>query len=115
MKVNETKSSHITFTLRKDQCPPVCINHTVIPHVETVKYLGLHFDRRLTSKEHIFMKRKQLNRKTREIKWLMGKNSPLSLENKLLIYKTILKPVWTYGIELWGSANKSNIAIMQRY
>jgi len=115
MKVTETKSSHITFTLQKGQCPPVCINQTVISHVETVKYLGLHFDRRLTWKEHIVMKRKQLDPKTREIKWLIGKNSPLSLENKLLIYKTILKPVWTYGIELWGCANKSNIAIMQRY
>jgi len=115
IKVNETKSSHITFTLLKDQCPPVCINQTVIPHVEMVKYLGLHFDHRLTWKEHVAMKRKQLNHKTREIKWLIGKNSPLSLENKILIYKTILKPVWTYGIELWGCANKSNIAIMQRY
>jgi len=28
---------------------------------------------------------------------------------------TILKPIWTYGIELWGCASKSNIAIMQRY
>jgi len=37
---------------------------------------------------------------------------PPSLENKMLICKTILKPVWTYGIELWGSANKSNRAVM---
>ena len=37
------------------------------------------------------------------------------LENKLLIYKTVLKPVWTYGIELWGCASKSNIEIIQRY
>ena len=76
MKVNETKSSLITFTLRKGQCPPVSINQTVIPHVETVKYLGLHFDHRLTWKEHIAMKRKQLDHKTREIKWLMGKPPP---------------------------------------
>jgi len=108
MKVNETKSSHITFTLRKGQCPPVCINQTVLPHVETVKCLGLHFDRRLTWKEHIAMKRKQLDHKTREIKWLIGRKSPLSLENEILIYKTTLKPVWTYGIELWECANKSN-------
>jgi len=114
MKVKVTKSSHITFTLPKGQCPPVCINPTVIPHVETVKYLGLHFDRRLTWKERIVMKRKQLEHKPREIKWLIGKNSPLSLENKMLMYKTILRPVWTYGIELWGGTNKSNIATMQR-
>ena len=60
-------------------------------------------------------KRKQLDHKTREINWLIGKNSPLSLENKILIYKTVLKPVWTYGIELWGCAIKSNKMIIQRY
>ena len=42
-------------------------------------------------------------------------HSPLSLENKILIYKTILKQVWTYGIELWGCASNSNIEIIQRY
>jgi hypothetical protein len=115
MKINETKSPHIMFTLRKGQCPPVCINQTVIPHVEKVKYLGLHFDRRLTWKERIAITRKQLGHKTREIKWLIGKNSPFSLENKILINKTVLRPVWTYGIELWGCANKSNTAIRQRY
>ena len=52
---------------------------------------------------------------TREIYWLNGKHSPLSLENKHLIYKTVLKPVCTYGIELWGCATKSNIAVIQRY
>jgi len=114
-KINETKSSHITFTLRRGHCPPVYINQTVVPQAETVKYLGLHVDKRLTWKDHVKTKRKQLYLKTREIYWLIGKHSPLSLENKLLIYKTVLKPVWTYGLELWGCASKSNIAVIQRY
>ena len=59
IKVNETKSSHITFTLRKDNCPAISINQTVLPQVESVKYLGLHFDRRLNWKVHITKKRKQ--------------------------------------------------------
>jgi hypothetical protein len=29
--------------------------------------------------------------------------------NKILIYKIILKPIWTYGIKLWGVASTSNI------
>ena len=61
------------------------------------------------------MKRNQLEHKTREISWLIVKHSPLSLENKLPIYKRVLKPVWTYGIELWGCATKSNIAVIQCY
>jgi hypothetical protein len=91
------------------------INRTIVPHAETVKYLGLYFDRRLTWKDHITTKRKQLQHKTRELNWLIGKTSPLTLENKILIYKTVLKPVWTYGIELWGCASKTNIAVIQRY
>jgi hypothetical protein len=115
LKINENKSTHITFSLRQGQCPQFYINQTIVPHEETVKYLGLYFDRRLTWKIHIVTKRKQLLHKTRELKWLIRKTSPLSLENKLLLYKTVLKPIWTYGIELWGCTAKSNTKIIQRY
>jgi hypothetical protein len=83
-------------------------------HLRTQKLL-FYVDKRLTWKNHVAMKRKQLDLKTRVIYWLIGKHSPLSLENKLLIYKTVLKPVWTYGIELWWCATMSNIAVIQRY
>jgi len=46
---------------------------------------------------------------------ILERKSELSIENKLLIYKTILKPIWTYGIPLWGTASNSNIEILQRY
>ena len=39
LKINKTKSSHITFTLRRGHCPPVYINQTVVPHAETVNAL----------------------------------------------------------------------------
>jgi hypothetical protein len=31
------------------------------------------------------------------------------------IYKTILKPIWTYGILFWGTASTSNIEILERF
>jgi hypothetical protein len=43
------------------------------------------------------------------------RTSELSTENKLLIYKTILKPIWTNGIPLWGTASNSNIEIIQSH
>jgi hypothetical protein len=46
---------------------------------------------------------------------LIGRKSKLSLDNKVLLYKSILKPVWTYGIQLWGTACLSNINILQRF
>jgi hypothetical protein len=71
-------------------------------------------DSKLSWKDHIIKKRKQMELKVTHLYWLIGKKSKLSLENKLLIYKTIIKPIWTYGIELWGCASKSHIAIIQR-
>ena len=47
--------------------------------------------------------------------WFLGKKLSLSLENKLLLYKVIMKPSWTYGIELWGCSSKSNVNIIQRF
>jgi hypothetical protein len=47
--------------------------------------------------------------------WLLGRKSKLSVNNKLLNYKAILKPIWTYGIQLWGTTSNSNIAILERF
>ena len=113
--INESKSVQVTFTLRKETCPPVYLNGKPIPQCDKVKYLGMHLDRRLTWKDHIWSKRKQLNLKLTKMYWLIGRKSNLSIENKLLIYKCIIKPVWTYGIQLWGTASKSNIEIIERF
>jgi hypothetical protein len=47
--------------------------------------------------------------------WLIDKKSQLSLENKITIYKAIIKPMWTYGIELWGCNKPSNTKILQTF
>jgi hypothetical protein len=47
--------------------------------------------------------------------WLLGRKSKLSTSNKLLAYKVILKSIWTYRIQLWGSASISIIKILERF
>jgi hypothetical protein len=37
-----------------------------------------------------------------------------SIGNKLLIYKAVIKPMWSYGREMWGCASKSNVVIILR-
>lgn len=115
IKANEKKSTHITFTLKKMNCPSVKLNNVSIPQHDVVKYLGLHLDRRLTWKKHIETKLTQLKLKSAKMQWLLGHKSHLSLENKVLLYKVILKPIWTYGIQLWGSTCASNVELIQRY
>jgi hypothetical protein len=53
--------------------------------------------------------------KLKQMYWFLGKKLSLSIENKLLLYKVIIKPIWTYGIELWGCSSKSNVNIVQRF
>jgi hypothetical protein len=86
-----------------------------IPQETHVKYLGLHLDRRLTWQTHLFPKRKQLGISLTKMYWLLGRKSNLSISNKLLLYKAILKPIWTYGIQLWGTTSNSGIAILERF
>jgi len=91
------------------------LKNEYLPKADEVKYLGIHLDRRITWRKHITTKRKQLGLKLRNLYWIIGRKSQLSLENKLLVYKVILKPVWTYGIQLWGTASNSNLEIIERF
>ena len=115
IKANSSKSFHVTFTNRKGSCPSVTLFGSKIPQADDVKYLGMHLDKHLNWRKHIFTKRKQLGLQLQKMYWLIGRKSQLSIENKILIYKAILKPVWTYGIQLWGTASTSNVEILQRF
>jgi len=115
LQINQTKSVHTTFTLRLLPCPAVSIFGSQIPNSQTVKYLGLILDRRLTWAHHIKSKRLHLNARFRLLKTFTNNNTHINLNTKLLIYKFLIKPVWTYGIQLWGNANKSNLNKIQTF
>jgi hypothetical protein len=55
-----------------------------------------------------------MNMKLCEMSWLMNRKSKLSLKNKLILYKSIIKPIWTCGVQLWGCTKPSNTQIIQR-
>ncbi|VVC34843.1 Endonuclease/exonuclease/phosphatase,Reverse transcriptase domain [Cinara cedri] len=112
IKINETKSIHYTFTLRQIVCPPIFLNNVPLPTAQNVRYLGLHLDRRLTWATHTHNKRLALNNRSRQLRYLLT-SQHLNLKNKLLLYKLLLKPIWTYGIQLWGAAKKSNLNKIQ--
>jgi hypothetical protein len=97
IRVNPAKFAHVTFTMQHVTCPPVFLHTTQIPVKSKVKYLGLHLDRKLTWRKHIQTKRRHLHLKLQAMSWLLGRHSQLSLSNKLLLYKCILKPVWTFS------------------
>lgn len=115
IKSSAMKSNHITFTLRKGDCPQITLGGERLPKQNCVKYLGMHLDRRMTWSNHIKAKKTEANIQLNNLIWLIGQQSPLSMNNKLLVYNSVIKPIWSYGIELWGAASNSNLEILQRF
>lgn len=115
ISLNETKSHYILFTKCKHNAKPITVKGKELQATDCVKYLGMHLDKGLTWKRHINIKRKQLDIQFRKYYWLVGRRSSLSIQNKLLLYKTIFKPVWSYGIQLWGTTSNSNISKIERF
>jgi len=90
------------------------LNGLKIPQTKDAKCLG-HLDRRLNWRKHIFSKRKQLGIQLGKMYWLLGSKSQLSIKNKLLLYKAILKPIWAYGVQPWDTVSNSNIKVLERF
>lgn len=104
----------VTFTLKRTfslKHPTTTLNHLEIPQAIDVKYLAIHLDKRLTWKNMCKWEGKLL-----KFCWI---NSilyiSLLIENKLLIYTSIIKIIWTYAIHVWGTASKSNIDTLKRF
>lgn len=116
IKINELKSVHVNFTNKQlSNIPTVSLNNVIVPYENTAKYLGMTLDAKLRWKEHVKKKRTELDLKYRQLYWLIGRNSKLATYNKLLIYKQVLKPIWLYGIQLWGCTKKTNIKPIQTF
>jgi hypothetical protein len=113
IKADRSKLVHVTSITRRETCPPVHINNINLPQQDDVKYLGLHLNRRLIWLKHTFTKRKQLGMMVTKMHWLLEWKSKLSTSNKILIYEAILKPICTYGIQLWSTASTSNTDILE--
>jgi hypothetical protein len=109
------KSTYIIFTNLKIDQRSFHLNGVRILRANTAEYLGMTLDAKLRRKAHIRKKQGELQIKFRKMYWLLGRRSELSMYNKLLVYKQVLRPVWTRGVQLWECAKRSNIDIIQRY
>ncbi|CAH2108593.1 unnamed protein product [Euphydryas editha] len=102
IKASAPKSFHITFSQRQSDCSPVKLDNTILRQTNCIKNLGFLLDRCLTWKDHIKPKRDETKQQFRNLLWLLGKQSTLSFYYQLLVYSTILKPIWIYGIQIWS-------------
>lgn len=48
LKMNESKSTHCTFTLRHGTSPTLFLNNQTLPNAQCERYLGIYIDHRFT-------------------------------------------------------------------
>ncbi|GBO32311.1 putative RNA-directed DNA polymerase from transposon X-element [Araneus ventricosus] len=109
MKVNVEKSQAVYFSNKLKKPPAPSLNRQTIPWQSQTKYLCIILDQRLTYKHHFDSIIKKFKAAKAQLYPLLGRNSKLSMDNKLLIYKSFLRPVITYAAPISGAAAPSHI------
>lgn len=119
LKLNPTKCEAKIFTLRRPQNPNnIIINDEEIiwnPTDSAIKYLGVYLDKRLTWSYHINKKLNDGYARLSMLYPIINRKSKLKVKCATLIYKSILRPLVTYGCVIWGTASKTNIKKVQTF
>ncbi|KAL4085191.1 hypothetical protein QTP88_027050 [Uroleucon formosanum] len=113
IKINADKSVLVSFTLNKKNTPIILFQGVPIPSMAQVKYLGIVLDKRLTWGPHLKSKRKSLNSRSHLLRPIL--KSKLPIHNKIQIYKSLLRPIWSYGAQIWGCAKPTQIKTIEAF
>ena len=102
LSLNINKTQCMLFSHSISDLPGnICINETVINLVDSLKFLGLTIDNKLSWKEHNLHLSKTLSRNIgiiNKLKWSFPKYILKSL------YSTLILPYFNYGLLAWGNS-----------
>lgn len=112
IKINKDKTQAILFPFNKSpkRNPSRVLSfqgHDIVLS-KTIKYLGITLDQKLTFKEHVNDVSTKAIRCGRALYPLLNKKSQLNKKNKLLIYKLCIRPILTYGCQIWKNCAKTH-------
>lgn len=109
--INTQKTVSKIFSLKRDEpVRKIIINNSNIPwSKDSVKWLGIWLDKRLTWGDHIKRKVAQGHQRLQLLYPILNKKSRINMRTSILIYKTILKPVVTYAAPVWLPAAHSHL------
>lgn len=117
ISINVDKTKAIFFTNKRKTCfipnSNIKLYNSDILWVDTVKYLGLHLDKRLTFKEHVGKIIDKINKTTKILYPFINKKSNLSRDNKLLLMKVIFQPIILYACPVFYNMADSHILKLQ--
>lgn len=113
IKINTTKTHAIIFpynnSRRRIPTIPIRSDDHSVELAKTVNYLGVIFDQKLRYGEHILNAINKTNRCFGALYPLIASKSRLSIDNKQLLFKAVLRPIMAYGCPIWSSAAVTHV------
>ena len=93
-KINAAKTKYIVFSQKiKEKSPDnITVFNAKIDRSNCIKYLGVKLDAKLNVNQHVQYTINKVNNGIGSHYPLIGQKSKMNQENKLKIYKTIIKP-----------------------
>jgi len=116
MSINVSKNTAIIFARagrRFFQPRPVTLLGEPIESVDTTRYLGVTLDKILTWSPHIDQVRKKIVQRIHMLCSLLNSKSELSIRNRVLLFKQLIRPMMDYACPAWRSAARSHVRRLQ--
>lgn len=116
-RMNAEKFEAIFFTRRRkaEYFPRehLTASEIDIPWSSSLKYLGVHFQKNATFKIHFENSLSKIEKTTKILYPLIGRKSKLNLNSKLLLFKTVFRPILSYAAPVWRNAPKTHLKRLQ--
>ena len=119
ISLNDNKTEFIIFSrstnmIKRCETDTIRINNLTFKWKSHVRYLGVHLDTKLLFKHHLDV---VLN-KAKAVAYsslysLLKRNSGVSADSKLRIYKSIIRPILTYACPIFINCAKTNFNKLQ--
>ena len=116
IKINVNKTELVIFSqrTRKEKLTELKMNDVKISIKDEAKYLGVTLDNKLKFTQHIKNIIQKANMSISKLYCLINRKSNLSLQNKLIIYKMIIRPTLLYASPIWSNTSKRNIESLEK-
>ena len=114
ISVNADKSALVKFSRSRTTTANIHFQGTQVPNVNSTKYLGVIIDKNLSYKEHITHAINKA-KKSMGILSKITRSSSLTITNKLLLYRQVIRPTLLYASPVWAYSGLANITRLQTF
>lgn len=117
IQLNSAKTQAIIFPFnnspKRKPNTQLIYDDEVIKFTKTVTYLGIELDEKRTFAPQAKKAAEKATKCIKSLYPLLSKKSKLSSKNKNIIFKSVIRPIMTYGCPVWYQAANTHIKKLQ--